>query len=247
MQSQDNNMTLLMTPIKYLNDDKYVEAFDLVTHILQEKANLTSFTDNEWQVIGDIYLTIGKFSEAANAYLLAQNICGEALALILDGKISEAKLKLKDETPSPARNWCYFLSEVLLNSLFITHWPSHLQIRHFMENTVYYLLVAKKDVYINKIFGKLDKLLQINQDSEKYIGYAYFHYGELDKSLDLLINSAKRNQYDGEIYFVLGQLYYAKHEYWDALSMLENAALFLPEHYPTKMLKEKILQKIKSV
>ncbi|MBI3308645.1 MAG: hypothetical protein HYZ79_04665, partial [Candidatus Melainabacteria bacterium] len=167
-------MTLLMTPLKYLNDDKYVEVFDLVTHILQEKANLTSFTDNEWQVIGDIYLTIGKFSEAANAYLLAQNICGEALALILDGKISEAKLKLKDETPSPARSWCYFLSEVLLNSLFITHWPSHLQIRHFMENTVYYLLVAKKDVYINKIFGKLDKLLQINQDSEKYIGYADF-------------------------------------------------------------------------
>ncbi|MBI3308234.1 MAG: hypothetical protein HYZ79_02545, partial [Candidatus Melainabacteria bacterium] len=81
----------------------------------------------------------------------------------------------------------------------------------------------------------------------KYIGYAYFHYGDLDKSLDLLINSAQRNQYDGEIYFVLGQLYYAKHEYWDALSMLENAALFLPEHYPTKMLKEKILQKIKSV
>ena len=87
---------------------------------------------------------------------------------------------------------------------------------------------------------KLNKLLGINIDSEKFIGYAYHNFGDLDNALSILQKVVKENPYDAEIHFVIGKIYFKKNMFHEALEALQNTRLLLPEHMPAIKLIEKI-------
>ena len=221
---------------KFVNEDKFDEAGKIIEKILNYNQDLKS---NQLQNIADICLVLGKFELARNTYIKANNLAGVAFSFILLKEIQKAKEVLITIPNSPAKFWCEFLTELFSENTNIQKWPHFFTIRQFLELTVYLLLRAKNQHYINLIIKNLNKLLDINLDSEKYIGYAYFHFGDLDNALFILNNAIKRSPYDGEIYFMLGKLYLQKGSPHDALAMLENAHLFLPEHTPTKELLEK--------
>lgn len=221
---------------KFVNEDRFNEAEQIIENLLKD---LQNFKTNQFQNIADICLTLGKFEPARNMYIKANNLAGIAFSLILLKEIQKARKVLVNTPDSPAKFWCEFLAELFTEEDITRKYPSFFEIRHFLELTVYLLLRSKNQHYINLIIKNLNKLLEINLDSEKLIGYAYFHFGDLENALSLLNNSIQRNQYDGEIYFVLGKLYLQKGSAHDALAMLENAQLFLPDHAPTKELLER--------
>lgn len=235
---------LVFNALYLVNEDKYHEAQNIIESILNNKSYLDNLNTNQWQYIADISLAMGRFDISRLAYERANNNVGVAFTLIILGEIEQAALILADANGSPAINWCSFLVNLFSNKTKVTSYPSFLEIRHFLEFTVYYLLLAKKENFINLLLDKMMKLLDINLDAEKLIGFAYFHFGEVDKGIEFLNNAIKRNQFDGEIYFVLGQAYLTKNSLHEALAMLENAKLFLPHHYPTKDLLEKVKSKI---
>ena len=237
-----NNLFFKM--LNLVNEDKYQEVQDILESILNNKSYLDKLTSDCWQFIGDISLAIGKFDLAGLAYDKANNKPGIAFVLILGGKLNEANNILISSNKSSAALWCNFLVDIFSEKWVVKQWPSFLVIRQFLEFTVYYLLLAKRTDFINLLLKKLNKLLDINIDSEKLIGYAYFHFGEIDQSIEFLKNAIKRNRFDGEIYFVLGQIYLLKNTLYEALAMLENAKLFLPHHLPTEELLEKIRIKV---
>lgn len=241
----NNQITnLIFKTLNHISLEQYQVANDIIESILNNKSNSGELNDYHWQYIGDICLALGKNDLARSSYLKANNKPGVAFTLIIQDRLQEAGSILIDANNSPASFWCHFLIELFSEQKQIKHVPSFLVVRHFLELTVYYLLLNKSTPLVLAILKNLNKLLEINLDSEKLIGYAYFSFGDLDYALKLLINASKRNNLDGEIFFMLGRLYIMKKNYHEAMSMLHNAQLLLPEHYPTQVLIESIRTKI---
>lgn len=242
---EDNQITnLIFKVLNHISLEQYQVANDIIESILNNKSNLGELNDYHWQYIGDICLALGKTDLARSSYFKANNKPGVAFTLIVQNKLQEANSILINASNSPASSWCHFLIELFGGQKQIKRMPSFLVVRHFLELTVYYLLLNKNTPFVLAILQNLNKLLEINLDSEKLIGYAYFSFGDLDYALKLLINASKRNNLDGEIFFMLGRLYIMKNNYHEAMSMLHNAQLLLPEHYPTQVLIESIRTKI---
>lgn len=234
---------LIFQGLKLVSDDKYKEAEQIIDSLQSDKNIVSTLNTDHWQYIADIYLTIGKYDLAQMAYIKANNSCGIAFTLILQNKLEEASnilTKSKSKIKSPAISWCTFLIELFSCQKHISKWPSFLLIRNFLEFTFYHLLLSKNAEYMNLILNNLNKFHETNLDSEKLIGYAYFHFGDNERALQLLNNALKRNQFDGEIYFVLAQVYLKMNSLQESMTMLENAKLFLGEHYPTFSLIEQV-------
>lgn len=231
---------LIFKAITLINNDKNLEAFELVNAILARN----DLKASNYQSLGDICLTLGNFEASNLCFSKAGNSTGVAFSLIMLDKLSEANEVLASLPKTPPSTWSKFLVDVF-SEKGVREWPSFLEIRHFMELTVYSMLMAKRHYYIALLLKRLNKLLDINMDSEKLIGYAYFHYGLLDDSIKFLKSSLRKNRVDGEIYFILGQIYLQQNNINESISMLENAKLFLPDHLPTKELLEKV--KLKSI
>ncbi len=228
--------------VKFVNEDKFNEAEQIVESLVANQDLKDFIKLSHLQNIAEIYLSLGKFKLAANTYLMTDNPAGTAFSYVLLKEIDKAKQILATTPDSPAKFWCQYLCE-LFSGHSVKNYPSFLEIRHFLEVTVYLLLRSNNQPYINLIIKNLKKLLDINVDSEKLVGYAYFHFGDLNNAELLLKNSVKRSAYDGEVFFMLGKLYLQKGLVSNALSMLENSSLLLPEHYPT----QELLKKVKSM
>ena len=241
LETLDNE---IFSALNFISSDKNKDAQDLIKSILNNKSYIGLINEGHWQFIGDIYLACGEFEAAKDAYTKSNNLAALAFVLILTGDVVEANKIITNLTSSPVKAWCVFLTEINSGER-VNKYPGYLLIRHFLEMTVYYLLLAKNHNLIQLTLKHLNKLLNINFDSEKFIGYAYFNFGDLDQALVFLNNSLKRNQMDGEVYFMLGKLYYSKDDYKGALDMLENAEILLPEHVPTKDLIDKVKNKVK--
>ncbi len=226
--------------LKLISDDNYIEAEEILTQILKNKDSDSHLTSFQYECIANMLLLYGKFQAALEAYKNAKNFAGASFTLILLNEPEEAELILRDVNKSPAFYWCQFLIDLFVNGYIKKHYPSFFQIRHFLEMTVYHLLLAHRVEVVELLISNLDELLKINLDAEKLIGFAFYSYGNLDRAIHLLKNSLQRDQYDGEIYFKLGQIYLSKNDLHDAMSMFSSAQLLLPGHYPTKMLLEKI-------
>ena len=235
---------LIFNSLKFISEEKYQEASDNVESILNNNNYVCELNTYHWQCIADIYLALGRFETAKDAYFKANNMVGVAFTLILMGSLDDANSYLQKVNKSPAKMWCEFLIDIFTEKPRIKSWPSFLQIRHFLEFTVYYLLLSKQYIFIDLLVKSLKKLLDLNMDSEKYIGYAYLSYGDVDQALKYMNSSIKRNKLDGELYFMLGKAHIMKNNFQGALSMLENAKSLLPNHYPTRLLLEHVKQKL---
>ena len=247
MDGLDQINKLIIQATDLVNSDKYVQASHVLQSILSNEKYVKNLTSNNWQLIAHLYLLIGKFDLSKSAYLNAGNQEGVVFISILLNKLEEAKDLLSKTVSSPANQWCNFLIELFSEQKRIKSWPSFFMIRHFMEFTVFCLLLSQNTRFIQVLFKNLNRLLMINQDTEKLIGYAYSHFGKFDEAIKLLNNAASRDQFDGEIYYRLAKIYLLKNNPIDALSMLQNAELFLPEHYPTKVLTEKVRLKLQEI
>lgn len=229
----------IFTALQLVNEDKYDEALEIIQSIIGNPELLEKVTPVHWQNIGDIYLMVCDFTNAKEAYIKANNNIGIAFTLVFTKQLNEAKKVIKSLPDSPPKKWCNFLIGLFDGATWI-QWPTFLEIRNFMELTIYLLLKTENQTYLNQILKNLKRLLDINLDSEKLIGYAFFHSGKSEEATTFLFNSLQRNSYDGEAYLVLGKLFMQKGLMRDAMAMLENAKMLIPEHEPTIELLEKV-------
>ena len=242
-QNVDN---LIFDAIKCLNSGEINKVSDFVENILNNTNYFEAISKDNWQLFAHILLVSGKLKEAKEVYTKASNIEGIIFASILMRDLASAELYLNKLSLSPASIWCRFLFELFSVENKVKTWTKYFVIRQFMEFTVYCLLLYKNNDYVQLLIKNLNKLSKINSDSEKLIGYAHFQFGLLDEAILFLSKALKRDKFDGEIYYKLGQIYVAKNQLKEALAALENAKLFLPDHYATKALIEKINSSLKN-
>ena len=176
-------------------------------------------------------------------FSLSQFVAAIAFVFIISDNLNEAEKYVNISPSSPAASWCRFLFD-LFSLKKIKSPTTFLQIRHFLEMTVYYLLLADNFLFIDILLKNMNKLSDVNLDAEKLIGYGYLNFGMPDEAERFLKNATKRNKLDGEIYFMLGRLYCMKNNFLEAMNMLQNANLLLKEHVPTKELIEVVREKL---
>lgn len=233
---------LVFKSLSLAGNNKIEEARVIVQSILDNNLMLEKLNSNHWQFIGDVYLILGDFNSAKSAYEKSSNNASLAFTLILLKNFDEAREILEKTSESPASKWCNFLVLLFKNEIKKNHLPTFLQIRHFLEFTVYYLLLSKNNLILKLLVKNLNKLTDINVASAKLIGSAYLNMGYIDEAISFLLKSIKIDSFDGEGYFLLGKAYFLKKDFKNSVSALSKAELFLPQHIPTKELMLKARQ-----
>ena len=244
MNEESEINKLVFKALILVNSDNNSEAEELVLSILNNNSQIEKLNCDHWQYIGDICITIARFDLALKAYLKANNLIAVAFTHLMLNNLEQARDILKNSSESVAYLWCRFLLELFTTKGNVIHWPGLLSIRQFLEITAYYLLLADNNEGIQLLLGKLNKLIEINSESEKYIGYAYYHLGKYEEAIKLLNSTIKINQFDGEPYLFLGKIYEKQGKNVEALNMYVNAKILLPSHYPVEELVNKIKAQI---
>ena len=242
MVSLTETNKLLLDSLELVNKDKPDEALKNIQNLFEEN----NLSEKDYELISAILMANGDFDKAALTFPKANNYAAVVFLSIIKGELNKAKEILNNTPNSSLAEWCKFLIDLFSEKLFFKKTPSFLQIRHYLEITVYYLLIANNKSFVSTLKNKLNCLIEANIDTEKFVGYAYFHFGNCSEAIEYLNKSIQRNSYDGETYFALAGVYEKEEDYFLAAAMLENAALLLPEHYPTKVLQEKIAKKLKT-
>ena len=125
MNDKSNIENLLNKAFKFIAEDNHNEAEKIINFILENNTNLMLLDQATWQSIADIYLSIGRFEKAKEAYIHANNTVGVVFALIMLSDLDEAEFYLLKSSNSPAKAWCGFLIE-LFRQKYIKNWPTFL-------------------------------------------------------------------------------------------------------------------------
>ncbi len=228
---------------RFINEDKFIKAEEIIQSLITNPDLKQNLKPHHYDSIANIHLITCNFELAADTYNKTGNQSGIAFSYIFLREISKAKESLRLAADSPLKLWCQYLCELFSENNIVKNYPSYFEIRNFLETTVYVLLRSKNYPYIELIVNNLNKLLKINPDSEKSVGYAFLNFGDLNNAEICLNNSSKRNPSDGEAFFMLGKLYLKKGLAHDAIIVLQNALLLLPDNLTIK----KLLNEAKSM
>lgn len=221
------------------NDKSQLEA--VLAKIFNSVQFLYEVKPYQWEYIANICLNLGKFSLSKSSFIRANNLSGASYVSLIQGNLNEAKETLIRANESPAKLWCEFLIDIYSGKNLDIRYPSFLGIRHFLETTIYYSLLAKNNILIQLIKDKLNQLLEINIEALKFIGNAYLNFGDLDSALLIYKDSILKNQFDAEVYYFKAKIFYEKNDLENAMSMLDTAIFLMPEHALSKKLRNEIL------
>jgi tetratricopeptide (TPR) repeat protein len=148
--------------------------------------------------------------------------------------------KIFAESDSPRSNWGKTLTEIINGC--IVRFPTYFEIRNFLEIDLDFLLKNKKIDYIENILGSLKILININNETYKYVARVMLENNfddaakkYLDKSKDVFYN-------DVELHFLYAKYYIKMRSYEQADQHLEECLKILPDYFPAQKLQKEISQ-----
>lgn len=146
--------------------------------------------------------------------------------------------KIFAESDSPRSNWGKTLTEIINGC--IVRFPTYFEIRNFLEIDLDFLLKNKKIDYIENILGSLKILININNETYKYVARVMLENNfddtakkYLDKSKDVFYN-------DVELHFLYAKYYIKTSKYHLAYKHINICLEFLPDYFPAKKIKQEI-------
>lgn len=160
-----------------------------------------------------------------------------AYLAILEGDLVTAQAVF-ESLDSPRARWGKALVDILLG--YIEQYPTYFEIRNFLEIDLDFLIKNEKIDYIEQVLGSLKLLIDINQETYKYVARAMFENRlykacreYLEKSKDIFYN-------DPELHFLFAKYYIKTREYDKADFYLDECLNILPDYYPAKALQKEI-------
>ena len=160
-----------------------------------------------------------------------------AYFLILNNDLNNAK-KVFELLDSPRAKWGTAFIDILLG--YIEHYPTYFEIRNFLEIDLDFLIKNEKIEYVEQILGALKILIDINQETYKYVARVMFENRlykaareYLEKSKDIFYN-------DPELHFLYAKYYLKTREYEKADFHLDECLSILPDYFPAQQLQKEI-------
>ena len=139
---------------------------------------------------------------------------------------------------SPRARWGLIFVSILEG--FIKIYPSYFEIRNFLEIDLDFLIKNEKVEYIEYLLSSLEVLVNINQETYKYIARVMYENKYYNAAREYLEKSKKVFYKDPELHFMLSKYYYESREYEEAMFYIKECLKILPDYYPAKLMKQVI-------
>jgi predicted Zn-dependent protease len=181
-----------------------------------------------------------EFDEATELYLSIKDFYEAGYNQMLKGNLDSAVAHWKNLIYERQNHWCVSLYGLATGNL--TTLPTFLQIRNHYEADIILLARAGQKQLADNLILNISTLSDINYESYKFAGRAFFHVGDYEKAGWLLLRGQRALPNDPEIYYHLGQYYYAIGKMEESALMLQQCILISPMYTPAKELHTKIQQ-----
>lgn len=176
------------------------------------------------------------FDESIDKKIDFETIEYAYLCIVSDDLDAAQKIFLKID--SPRANWGKKLVDIIKG--YVEIFPTYFEIRNFLEIDLDFLIKNKKIDYVEQILGSLDYLVEINQETYKYVGRVMYENRLYNSSIKYLEKSKKILYSDPELHFLLAKYYMNFRMYSEALFYINECIRILPEYYPARLLRQEI-------
>ncbi len=160
-----------------------------------------------------------------------------AYLLILNNDLKSAQA-IFESLDSPRALWGKAFVDILIG--YIERMPTYFEIRNFLEIDLDFLVKNEKLDYIEQILGSLEHLININQETYKYVARVFFENKLYNVAKEYLDKSQGIFYNDPELHFLFAKYYINIRDYELASKHIEACLSILPDYYPAKLLKEQI-------
>lgn len=147
-----------------------------------------------------------------------------------------------EQVDSPRGRWGRALVDII--SGYIDKYPTYFEIRNFLEIDLDFLLKNNKIDYVEMLLGSVDLLVGINQETYKYVARVMFENKLYKVSKEYMKKSKDVFYNDPELHFMLSKYHIHERNYIKAAFHIDECLKILPEYYPAKILKSKIVKYI---
>lgn len=186
---------------------------------------------------GFIYLQKGDYKIAFDEFDKEGLTYQKGFCALLMGDYDLAKEIWYSSEESPAISWGKVLLGLLKSRL--DGIPSFLQVRNYMESTLYYFFEAGQVEYAEKLISAKEFLADCNIEAYKYIGRTLMEYSEYkDLAQEYLKEATCVLPQDYEAFYLLGCLFIEDGEMDKAKDSLEQALRINEYHLPTRHILE---------
>lgn len=158
------------------------------------------------------------------------------LAILNDDLITAQKIF--KSLYSPRAKWGSSLTEILTG--YIENLPTYFEIRNFLEIDLDFLIKNEKIDYIEQVLGSLKLLVNINQETYKYVARVMFENKLYKASREYLEKSKNIFYNDPELHFMYAKYYLNTREYEKADYHLDECLNIIPDYFPAKSLQKEI-------
>ncbi len=143
---------------------------------------------------------------------------------------------------SPRARWGLILISVLKG--FVSFYPSYFDIRNFLEIDLDFLIKNEKIDFVEQLLGSLELFSNINQETYKYAARVMYENKLLKVAREYMEKSKKIFYNDPELHFMFAKYYFETRDFEEAIFYINECIKILPDYYPAKLMKEKILNEI---
>jgi hypothetical protein len=178
------------------------------------------------------------YDEGANIFASIKDHYEAGYCQMLKGSLDIAVKEWTNLVHERPNHWCITLYGLITGSL--NSLPTCLQLRNHLEADIMHLVYAGQTKMVDNLLKYLDILSDINYEVYKFAGRSFLHSGLYDAAAPLLLKGQKILPNDPEIYYHLGQYYYAIGKNEDSAIMLHQCLLITPSYTPASDLHHKI-------
>ena len=160
-----------------------------------------------------------------------------AYLAILEGDLLTAGAVF-ESIDSPRAKWGMVLIEILQG--YVEKHPTYFQIRNFLEIDLDFLLKNEKIDFVEQVLGALDLLININQETYKYVARVMFENKFYKACREYLEKSKNVFYSDPELHFLYAKYFFKTREYDKADYHLDECLKILPDYYPAILLQREL-------
>ena len=196
---------------------------------------ITDYNKAKEELLANFNLDCQQFF-VKKGYILENAYC----ELLNDNLENAKKLFLLIQDEDIRAKWALFMVSMIENN--IKEYPSYFMLRNFLEIDLNILIKHFKGDYVEKIIRYSDYMFTINPEIYKFVGRVLYN-NNLEEQAMFFLNRAKSYFYhDPELHYELAYIHYKKNDLTTANKYIESCLRVLPQYYPAKALKQKLMK-----
>ena len=191
--------------------------------------------------LGMLYFQTREYEKAKVVYKNLNMHYQEGFCELLCGNEQRAAEIWNTCPDSPAVQWGLCVLDFI--KLKVSHLPTFLQVRNFLEHDLERFLQANRLEYAENLVNCCEILADINLEAYKFIGRALYNNGYRELAAEHFTLSRDAIPNDPEVHYYLAQCNYLNDKYDDAVKCLNRCLELNTNYTPARVMLDKISKK----